>query len=274
MGGKLSFVLAKETTGLNELATALNIQLPRQTEKRTLLSVLIPLYNEEHSIEQCLKRVLNAPLPYGTDLELVIVDDGSTDGSHQVAAHIQSQHPQTICLLRHSQNQGKGAAIQTALDHASGEFCLIQDADLEYSPHDYPRLLAPLYAGQADAVYGSRYAVTVDRRVLSFWHSFGNQVLTLFCNMLADVNLTDMETCYKAFRTSLVKSIPLRSQRFGIEPELTIKLAQRRARIYETPISYQSRTYKQGKKIGFKDALQAVFVMIRYGLLQRDIHRT
>ena len=233
----------------------------------------MPLYNEENSIEECLRRVLDAPLPQGTDLEIVIVDDGSTDGSFQTAAYMQSQHPQTIHLLRHQRNGGKGAAIQTALNYASGEFCIIQDADLEYSPTDYMSLLAPLYAGKADAVFGSRFVLTAERRVLPFWHSLANKFLTLFCNMLANLNLTDMETCYKAFRTSLVKSIPLRSHRFGIEPELTIKLAQRRARIYETSISYHGRTYEEGKKIGVKDAFQAALIMLRYGLLQHDIYR-
>ena len=202
----------------------------------------------------------------------MIVDDGSTDGSLQAATRVQARYPQTIRLLRHERNGGKGAAIRTALHHASGEFCIIQDADLEYSPQDYPNLLAPLYAGEADAVFGSRYAARAERRVLPFWHSLANQLLTLCCNVLSNLNLTDMETCYKAFRISLVKSIPLRSRRFGIEPELTIKLAQRRARIYETAINYCGRTYQEGKKIGVKDAFQAVFVMLRYGLIQRDIY--
>jgi glycosyltransferase involved in cell wall biosynthesis len=244
MGGKISLVFDEEqTTGLKELATVLDCPHPREAEKRSLVSILIPLYNEEKSIEECLRRILDAPLPRGTELEIVIVDDGSTDGSLQAIAHMQSQYPQAIYLLRHHENQGKGAAIRTALDHASGEFCIIQDADLEYSPKDYPNLLAPLYAGEADAVFGSRFAATAERRVLRFWHSVANKILTLFCNMLSNLNLTDMETCYKAFRTSFVKSIPLRSQRFGIEPELTIKLTQRRARIYETSIRYHGRTY-------------------------------
>lgn len=274
MNGKISLVFdEEETAGLKQLATVLGRQYEPEAEKRTLLSVLIPLYNEEDSIEECLRRVLNAPLPHGTDLEIVVVDDGSTDGSLQAAARLQAQYPQTICLLHHKGNQGKGAAIQTALEHASGEFCIIQDADLEYSPKDYPNLLAPLYAGEADAVFGSRFIASAERRVLYFWHSVANQLLTLSCNMLSNLNLTDMETCYKAFRMSLVKSIPLRSKRFGIEPELTIKLAQRRARIYETSISYHGRTYEDGKKIGIKDAFYAALVILRYGLFQRDIYK-
>ena len=274
MDGKISLVFDEpETAGLKELATVLSGQGTPKAKKRTLLSVLIPLYNEENSIEECLSRVLGAPFPYGTDLEIVIVDDGSTDGSLQAATRVQARYPQTIRLLCHGRNRGKGAAIQTALEHASGEFCIVQDADLEYSPQDYPNLLAPLYAGEADAVFGSRYAARAERRVLPFWHSLANQLLTLCCNVLSNLNLTDMETCYKAFRTSLVKSIPLRSRRFGIEPELTIKLAQRRARIYETSISYHGRTYEDGKKIGIKDAFQAALVIFRYGLFRHDIHK-
>jgi glycosyltransferase involved in cell wall biosynthesis len=176
-----------------------------------------------------------------------------------------------IYLLRRQQNKGKGAAIQTALNYASGEFCIIQDADLEYSPKEYPNLLAPLYSGAADVVFGSRFAETFGRPALFWWHTTANRLLTLFCNRLAGLNLTDMETCYKAFRTSLVKSIPPRSNRFGIERELTIKLAQRRARIYETSIGYYGRTYKEGKKIGLKDAFSTMLVILRFGLLQRDI---
>jgi glycosyltransferase involved in cell wall biosynthesis len=259
-----------ETEGL---ATVLGREYVPEIEKRTLVSVLVPLYNEEDFIEECLKRVLNAPLPPETDLEIVVVDDGSTDGSVQAVFNVQSQHSKTIHLLSHKQNKGKGAAIHTALDYASGEFCIIQDADLEYSPKEYLNLLAPLYSGAADVVFGSRFVTTPERQVFSSWHFVANKFLTLLCNRFSNLELTDMETCYKAFRTSLVKSIPLRSQRFGIEPELTIKLAQRRARIYETSISYHGRTYKEGKKIGLKDALSATFVIFRYGMLQRDIYR-
>jgi glycosyltransferase involved in cell wall biosynthesis len=257
---------------MDELATVIGCEHALKIEKRTLISVLVPLYNEENSIGECLKRVLNAPLPTGTDLEIVIVDDGSTDGSLQAASYVQSLYPQIIQLLRHKQNKGKGAAIHTALTHASGEFCIIQDADLEYCPKEYLNLLAPLYSGVADAVFGSRFAGVSGHSALFRWHAAANKLLTLLCNKLTGLNLTDMETCYKAFRTSLVRSIPLRSNRFGIEPELTIKLAQRRARIYEISIGYYGRTYKQGKKIGLKDAFSTMFVILRYGLLQRDIY--
>jgi glycosyltransferase involved in cell wall biosynthesis len=244
-----------------------------QAGTRTLISVLMPLYNEEAFVSECLTRVLHAPFPENTSLEVIVVDDGSTDESADSVLAMQRNYPNFIRLIRLDRNRGKGAAIRTAIEHASGDFCIIQDADLEYSPADYPKLLKPLLAGDADAVFGSRFAFTSERRVLYFWHAVANRLLTTVCNMAADVNLTDMETCYKACRTSLLKSIPVRSNRFGIEPELTIKLAQRRARIYETSISYHGRTYEEGKKIGFKDAWQALLVILRFGLLKRDIYK-
>ncbi len=239
---------------------------------KTLVSILVPFFNEEDTIEECLKRILAAETLEGCAFEVLVVDDASTDRSADAIRELAETWPEKIRLFRHAQNRGKGAAIRTALAHASGEFCIIQDADLEYSPNDYSKLLSPLLSGEADAVFGSRFAATAERRVLYFWHSVANRALTLLCNMFADLNLTDMETCYKAFRTSLVKSIPLRSERFGIEPELTIKLAQRRARIYETSITYHGRTYQEGKKIGLKDAFQAVAVILCYGILKRDIY--
>ncbi len=236
-----------------------------------LLSVLVPLYNEEEWITECLTRVLNAPLPDGLDREIVVVDDASTDASAQRVLDLQRLHPSVIRLVRSPRNRGKGAAIRIAIEHASGDFCLIQDADLEYSPTDYPQLLLPLLRGDADAVFGSRFLAAGERRVLYFWHSVANRLLTLLSNAISGLNLTDMETCYKAFRTSLIKSIPLHSERFGIEPEITIKLAQRQISIFEVPIRYHGRTYEEGKKIGLKDAFQALFVMFRYGLI-RDIY--
>jgi len=227
------------------------------------LSILIPLYNEEEYIGAVLNRVLAAPLPHRVSREIIVVDDGSRDGSPEIVEHYVSQHPSLIRFLRHERNQGKGAAIRTAIGHATGEFSIIQDADLEYDPREYMVMLAPLLDGSADAVFGSRFATSSQRRVLYFWHSLANRVLTTCCNILADLNLTDMETCYKAFRTSLIQSIPIRSDRFGIEPEITIKLARRQARIYEVPISYHGRTYVDGKKIGLKDAFEAVYVMAK-----------
>ncbi len=228
------------------------------------LSVLIPLYNEEEFIQALLAKVLAAPYPEGMEVEIIIVNDCSTDGSAEAVTPFLANESIPVRLVHHEQNQGKGAAIRTAIHFARGEFSLIQDADLEYDPQEYPKLLGPLLGGKADAVYGSRFMVAGERRVLYFWHSLANHLLTLMCNIAADLNLTDMETCYKAFRTSLVKTIPIRSNRFGIEPELTIKLARRQARIYETPISYHGRTYEEGKKIGLKDAFEAFWVMLKY----------
>ena len=239
--------------------------------RTTLLSVLVPLYNEEEFIAPLLERVLDAPLPDGMEREVIVVDDGSSDGSAEIVAALAARNRE-IHLVRHQRNSGKGAAIRTAIEHAHGDFTIIQDADLEYDPREYPNLLRPLLEGKADAVYGSRFMIVGERRVLYFWHSVANRLLTEFCNLVADLNLTDMETCYKAFRTSLLKSIPLRSQRFGIEPEITIKTAKRQVRIYETPISYHGRTYEEGKKIGLKDAFEAVYIILRYAFTN-DIYK-
>jgi len=238
----------------------------------SLVSILVPLYNEEEFIGEVLARVLAAPLPQGLTREVIVVDDGSTDDSALVVEALAAEHPGVVRLVRHAKNQGKGAAIRTAIDEAKGEFSLIQDADLEYNPLDYPQLLEPMVDGTADVVYGSRFATTGRRRVLYYWHSVANYLLTTACNIVSDLNLTDMETGYKAFRTSLLQTIPIRSDRFGIEPELTIKLAKRQVRIYEVPVSYEGRTYEDGKKIGLKDALQAIWVIVRYGLTT-DLYR-
>ncbi len=236
------------------------------------LSILIPLYNEEEYLATLLERVVSASLPSGMGREIIVVDDGSDDGSAEVAADFASRYPGVVRLLRHETNRGKGAAVRTALNAARGEFCIVQDADLEYDPNEYSRLLKPLLEGKADVVYGSRFLVAGERRVLYFWHAFANRILVGLCNMAADLNLTDVWTCYKAGRTSLLRGIPIRSDRFGIEPELTIKLAQRGARIYETPISYNGRTYEEGKKIGATDALAAVVVILRTWLIS-DIYK-
>lgn len=234
--------------------------------------MLIPLYNEEEFINILLARVLAAPLPEGMDRELVIVNDCSKDGSAEMVEKFIADHPENrIRLIHHDVNQGKGAAIRTAIEHAEGEFSIIQDADLEYDPNEYSKIVMPLIRGDADVVYGSRFVMSEERRVLYFWHSLANQMLTLLCNFVSDLNLTDMETCYKAFRTSLLKTIPIRSNRFGIEPEVTIKLARRRARIYEVAISYHGRTYEEGKKIGLKDAFDALYVILK-SRLTNDIY--
>jgi glycosyltransferase involved in cell wall biosynthesis len=237
----------------------------------TRLSILIPVYNEADLIAAAVARVLAVNFGEDVETEIVIVDDGSTDGSKEAVRELCDMYPRKLTPIAHAENRGKGAAIRTAIANATGDIAVIQDSDLEYDPQDLPAVLRPLLEGRADAVFGSRFMVAGERRVLYFWHSLANHFLTSFCNAVADLNLTDMETGYKAFRLSLVKSIPLRSERFGIEPELTIKLAQRGAALYEVPISYHGRTYAEGKKIGLKDAIQAVWMILSYGF-RRDIY--
>lgn len=236
-----------------------------------LVSILIPAYNEEEFLPALLERTLAAPLPAGVETEILVVDDGSTDGTAEAALAAAGRAPGRIRVLRHERNRGKGAAIRTALAEARGEFSLIQDADLEYDPRDYPRLLEPLLEGRADAVFGTRFAVGLERRVLYYWHSVANRWLTALVNAGADLNLTDVWTGYKAFRTELVRSIPLRSSGFSFEVELTLKLAQREAVIYETPIRYHGRTREEGKKIRPQDALWGVLTLARFAL-QRDTY--
>ncbi|NDJ12526.1 MAG: glycosyltransferase [Acidobacteriia bacterium] len=228
------------------------------------LSILVPLYNEEELVGELLRRVVEAPLPAGLTREIIVVNDCSKDSSAEVVAEFIAANPgEKIRLVHHEKNSGKGAAIRTAIRLAEGEFSVIQDSDLEYDPNDYAQLLRPLLSGKADVVFGSRFLISGERRVLYYWHSLANHLLTTLCNIVSDLNLTDMETCYKAFRTTLAQSIPIQSDRFGLEPELTIKFARRKARIYETPISYHGRTYAEGKKIGLKDAFEAVWVILR-----------
>jgi len=229
------------------------------------LSILMPVYNERTVVERCISLVMAAPLPENMERELIIVDDRSTDGTFDILQSLASTYPE-IRLYRHEQNQGKGAAVRTAISKAAGDFSLIQDADLEYDPAEYPHLLRPLLDGRADAVFGSRY-LAGDHRVLPFWHSMINKGLTLVSNMFCNLNLTDMETCYKVFRTDLLKSIPIRSDRFGFEPEITMKCAKRKFRIYEVPISYHGRTYEEGKKIGWKDGIKALAVILKFWLI-------
>jgi glycosyltransferase involved in cell wall biosynthesis len=231
-----------------------------------LLSILIPVYNERSVVEQSLGLVLAAPLPENMSRELVIVDDCSTDGTWNILQRLAAADPR-INLHRHEVNQGKGAAVRTAIEKASGDFCLVQDADMEYDPAEYPKLLRPLLDGHADAVFGSRYLAGEQTRVLPFWHSMMNQGLTIFSNMFCNLNVTDMETCYKVFRTDLLKSIPIRSNRFGFEPEITMKVSKRKLRVYEVPISYHGRTYEEGKKIGWKDGVKAVGVVLYFWLI-------
>jgi glycosyltransferase involved in cell wall biosynthesis len=230
------------------------------------LSILIPVYNERTVAERSISLVLAAPVPENMERELVIVDDCSTDGTFDILQHLAASFPQ-IRLFRHERNRGKGAAVRTAIEKAQGDFSLIQDADLEYDPSEYPRLLRPLLDGHADAVFGSRYLAGEQTRVLPFWHSMINKGLTLVSNMFCNLNLTDMETCYKVFRTDLLKSIPIRSDRFGFEPEIVMKSAKRKLRIYEVPISYHGRTYEEGKKIGWKDGLKALGVVLKFWVI-------
>ncbi|MBI5281641.1 MAG: glycosyltransferase [Candidatus Solibacter usitatus] len=236
------------------------------------LSIIVPVYNEEEFLGELLERVLAAPLPPGFERDVVVVDDGSDDGSGEIAQRYAARHPALVRSYRHGRNLGKGAAIRTGLDHVRGEITVIQDADLEYDPREYVKLLRPMVEGKADAVYGTRFAVGTERRVLYFWHSLANHILTSFVNLASDLNLTDVWTCYKAFRTSLLRSIPLRSDGFGFEPEITIKLAQRQVRVYETPISYHGRTYEEGKKIGKADAWLAVLTVLRFAFV-RDVYK-
>jgi glycosyltransferase involved in cell wall biosynthesis/phospholipid N-methyltransferase len=230
------------------------------------LSILIPVYNERTLVERSLRAVLDAPLPERLERELVVVDDCSTDGTSAILERLAKAEPR-IRLHRHAVNQGKGAAVRTAIQNANGDFCLIQDADLEYDPRDYPALVGPLLDGQADAVFGSRYLSPDRRRVLPYWHSRMNGFLTWVSNIFSNLDLTDMETCYKAFRTDLLKTIPIRSNRFGIEPEITMKVAKRRLRIYEVPISYHGRTYEEGKKIGWRDGVKALGAIVYFRLV-------
>ena len=221
----------------------------------------MPVYNESRTLATILKRVLDAPVDL--EIEILAVDDASTDGSWEILSELSSQDGRIRCV-RHLENRGKGAAIRTAIEMMSGDIAVIQDSDLEYDPADYPKLLKPILEGRADAVFGSRFASSPERRVLLYWHSLGNKVLTWLTNMLNDLNLTDMETGYKAIRADVLRSLRLESERFGIEPEMTTRLAQWGARIYEVPISYDGRTYADGKHIGWRDGVQAIWLLFKY----------
>lgn len=228
---------------------------------RVTVSVVIPAYNEIATAEALLRRVREVPLK----LEVIVVDDGSTDGTRELLQRLEKEgviHQ----LIFHEVNMGKGAALQTGFKHATGHVTVVQDADMEYDPFEFSLLLRPILSGKADAVYGSRF-LGGPHRVLLFWHSVGNRFLTLLSNMFTDLNLTDMETCYKMVRTELLQSLPLSANRFGIEPELTARLSQARARIYELPISYNGRSYADGKKINWKDGVAALWYIFRSNFL-------
>ncbi len=227
------------------------------------LSVVMPVYNERNTLRPVVERVLAV----GSQIELICVDDGSKDGSREILAQLQTEYPQ-ICVVLQPRNMGKGAALRRGIQQATGDFVIIQDADLEYDPAEYPVVLAPLIQGKADVVYGSRFLSGRPHRVLYFWHSVGNWILTLLSNALTDLNLSDMETCYKAFRREVIQSIPLQEDRFGFEPEITAKFAKRRVRIYEVGISYSGRTYEEGKKIGWKDGFRALWCLLKYSVTE------
>ncbi|PYX11647.1 MAG: glycosyl transferase [Acidobacteria bacterium] len=227
------------------------------------LSVVMPVYNERATLRTVVERVLSVK---DISLELICIDDGSRDGSREILDKLQDEHPQQLRVLLQPQNVGKGAALRRGIQEATGEFLIIQDADLEYDPHDYPLLLDPLIQGKADVVYGSRFLGSGPHRVLYFWHSVGNWLLTLLSNCLTNINLSDMETCYKAFRREIIQSIPIEENRFGFEPEITVKVAKRGLRIYEVGISYWGRTYEEGKKIGWKDGIRAVWCLFKYSV--------
>lgn len=225
------------------------------------LSVIMPVYNERATLRQVVDRVLSVPL----DVELICVDDGSQDGSREILLELGERHPRIRVLLQ-PKNMGKGAALRRGIAESTGDFVIIQDADLEYDPGEYSLMLGPLVQGNADVVYGSRFLGGAPHRVLYYWHSVGNWLLTLLSNALTNINLSDMETCYKAFRREIIQSIPIEENRFGFEPEITVKIAKRRLRVYEVGISYCGRTYEEGKKIGWKDGFRALWCLLKYTL--------
>lgn len=228
------------------------------------LSVIIPVYNEKNTVKKIIRQVLDVELEM--EKEIILIDDGSTDGTREILENLEYPNVKVKLLEK---NQGKGAALRAGFSLATGDFVIIQDADLEYDPREYPILLTPLLDGRADAVYGSRF-LGGPHRVLFFWHYIGNKMLTTLSNILSNLNLTDMETCYKVFRKETLDKLTLKSKRFGIEPEITIKLAKQKCRIYEVPISYSGRDYTEGKKIGWKDGVAAIYHLIRFKFFDRS----
>jgi glycosyltransferase involved in cell wall biosynthesis len=233
------------------------------------LSVVIPVYNERFLVRELVERVLAVSLPEIGELEVILVDDGSRDGSTEILRQLAARHPDRVRLFE-QENRGKGAALSRGIAAATGDLIVFQDADLEYDPRDYARLIRPFLEDGADVVYGSRFLPSERRRVLYYRHALGNRLLTALSNWFTDLGLTDVETCYKMFRAPLLKSIPIRSRGFSIEPEVTAKIAKREARVFEVPVSYLGRTYREGKKIGWRDGLKAILVLVRYRLRDKE----
>lgn len=240
------------THGLRKLGV---YRIPAQLK----LSIAVPVYNERFTIREIISRIRSVPIPK----EIILVDDGSTDGTRDILKDYENDPD--IRIILHQQNKGKGAALHTAFKEATGDIVIVQDADLEYSPSEYPRLIQPIVDGRADVVYGSRF-IGEESRIHLFWHRVANGILTLLSNFFTNLNLTDMETCYKIFRREVIQEIPLKQNRFGFDPEITAKIAKRKCRIYEIPISYNGRDYSEGKKIGIKDAFEALYCIVRYAV--------
>ena len=233
-----------------------------QIKDQILLSVIVPCFNEINTLDKVINKIQNSPVD---SKEIIIVDDYSTDGSRELLKKVSSKNIKTIF---HDRNRGKGASLDSGISIAKGKIIIIQDADLEYDPDEYPRIISPIIEDKADVVYGSRFQGGQPHRVVYFWHSVGNGFLTLLSNIFTDINLTDMETCYKAFRREIIQKIKIEEKRFGFEPEITAKISKLNCRIYEVGISYYGRTYKEGKKIGWRDGVRAIWCILKYNLFR------